>query len=147
MELSGISAHFNQDDAVCEDLESLARNAAIALDGPLSSFMFRPAIEFENEIAQLVLETTGELRLCLAFLSLVIRDVLQNLAGDVPYEPLSDRLDLARASVQRALGATLRSLADDLCSKHSLESTIGHCSALAGVYAAAIAQLNENGGY
>jgi hypothetical protein len=105
--------------------------------------MLRPAAEFRVAVEQELTSTTGELRLCLAFLVLIIRDVMQNLSGDVPYDVLGESLDAARANVQRALRATFRALASDLASRNDLKATLENCSALAAEYFSSIERLNR----
>jgi hypothetical protein len=128
-----------------DTIRGIARDAALALEGPSDAWIFRPAIEFGMKAEPYIERTSGELRLCLAFLCLTIRDVMQNLAGDVPYDALGERLDVARSDVQRALRAALRDLAADLHQQNRPQATIESCSALAAEYLAAISRLNRLG--
>lgn len=133
--------------AVYEEISKLARVTADQLQGPADAWMLRPAVEFEQMTDRHIRSTTGELRLCLAFLQLLIRDVMGNLSGDVPYEAFRDKVDIARANVQRAIRATLHNLAEDLSEGQRFHRTLDSCSRLAGEYASAIATLNQEGEY
>lgn len=126
-------------------ISKLAKSTAEKLDVPAGDWRFAPAIDFAYSTEQHVPEVSGELRLCLAFLTLLIDDVRENLAGDVPYESLHEQLDIARANVQRALRSAVSALGSDLEKDQGLETTFRYCSALAGEYWTVIARLNEQG--
>lgn len=126
-------------------ITELAKSTAEMLDVPAGDWRFAPAIEFAYSAEQYVAKVSGELRFCLAFLTLLIDDVRENLAGNVPYETLRERLDTARANVQRALRLAVNALASDLEKEQGLEATFRSCSTLAGEYWAEIARLNKQG--
>jgi len=131
--------------AVLDDVEHAARTAADALQAPAGGWMLRPAADFRMAVEHRLLSTEGTVRVCLTFLVLLIKDIMQNLSGDVPYDILGQAVDAARANVQRALQLTLRTLADELASgEDHLVRTLDSCSSLGGEYFSAVERLNES---
>jgi hypothetical protein len=138
---------FEDRARVLVDVQQAAASAAEGLQTSADVWMLRPAAEFRTAVEHLLTSTDGNVRLSLAFLVLIIRDIMQNLSGDVPYNVLGEALDAARANVQRALRATLRTLADDLSSKgKDLTDTLENCSGLAAEYFSTIERLNRKEG-
>ncbi len=132
---------------VVADIRQSASLAAEAMEAPAADFFFRPTAEFKMNVEHVLISTDGNLRLCLSFLVLIIKDITENLAGDVPYDALGVELDTARANVQRGLRAAFRSLASDLASTPSdFSDTFEKCSALAAEYFSAIERLNRREG-
>ena len=134
-------------ERVVADIRQSASLAAEAMEAPAADFFLRPAAEFKMNVEHLLISTDGNLRFCLSFLVLIIKDIMENLAGDVPYDALGVELDTARANVQRGLRASCRSLASDLASTTSdFGDTFEKCSALAAEYFSAIERLNRREG-
>jgi hypothetical protein len=125
-------------------IRQMAQEAARSLEGPADNWMFRPFIEFGSRIEPYINKTEGDLKLCLALLSLAIKDVTQNLSGDVPYEK---DLDIARSNVQRAFRVAFESLANDLGEQHGFLSTMKSCANLVGEYLSTVSSINEKGGF
>jgi hypothetical protein len=118
---------------VVADIRQSASLAAEAMEAPAADFFFRPTAEFKMNVEHVLISTDGNLRLCLSFLVLIIKDITENLAGDVPYDALGVELDTARAN--------------DLASTPSdFSDTFEKCSALAAEYFSAIERLNRREG-
>ena len=130
-----------------EPIEDFVSRSAKALEGPADSWLFKPVAEFEAQVEPYVYQTTGELRLCLMFLGLLIRDVMTNLSGDVPYDAIGQDLDVARANVQRGLRLILTDLASDLKNGQGFDKTTGSCATVVGEYLTTISRINEKGGF
>lgn len=131
--------------AVLDYVEHAARTAAAALQESADGWMLRPAAEFRTAVEHRLVATEGDVRLCLIFLALVIKDIMQNFSGDVPYDILGQPVDAARANVHRALQLTLRTLADELASGEGrLPKTLESCSSLGGEYFTAVERLNKS---
>ena len=136
-------AEVETNESWVAEITGLARDAADGLQGPSEHWVLEPATTFEIAIEPYIRRSSGQLRACLALISFLIRDVMQNFAGDVPYDPLGERLDIARANVQRALRFCLSTLAKDLeQDSEDLSETFESCSTAIGEYLGAIQRLN-----
>lgn len=133
----------NEDQNVEACIVALARHAAKGLSSASDDWGFQSAAEFEVAIEPHFTRAPVELRVCLASITFLIRNVMQNLGGDVPYEPLGERLDVARANVQRSLRLCFESLATDLHDGHHLQATIDACGSAIGEYFSTVERLNR----
>src|ERR1043166_5704056 len=94
--MMGVAASLS---SALNDIERAARTAADSMQASAGGWMFRPAAEFRTAVEPRMLFTDGDVRLCLMFLVLLIKDIMQNLSGDVPYDVLGQAVDAARANV------------------------------------------------
>jgi hypothetical protein len=112
---------------------------AFAADG--SSFV--PASTLRTQLEPLLDKTDGELRFRLHYVCLLIKDVMENLSGDVNYNAFGIALDRQRRTVREAIRRALEAIVEDAQREGDFHSSDHRCSELAGVYLQAISSLNK----